>query len=103
MRVPLYLLGLVLPGCVALGRYASDRDVPAPVVFQESSTVGFSLSDQLSPVSSEVFEARPALHFYLYNGLQNDTVWRDGGVGLTVSASFLTTARMLRETSAPVR
>ena len=97
------LLGLMLSGCAIAGRYAGDRDLPPPVLFQESSTVGFSVSDQFSHSSGEVFEARPALHFYLYDGLQNDDIWRRGGWGMTVSGTFLSTARMLRDESAPVR
>ncbi|WP_242342794.1 hypothetical protein [Anaeromyxobacter terrae] len=51
----------------------------------------------------QAFEADPALHLVLWNGLEDSGVLESGGVTTSLSLSFLGMFRLLREDSTPVR
>ncbi|ACL63969.1 conserved hypothetical protein [Anaeromyxobacter dehalogenans 2CP-1] len=79
-------------GCVA-HMPRSDE----PTMLLERSYVGASTA------SGQSFEAAPALHVLLHNGLDDPDVFERGGWASALSASFLATLRVSRGDSAPVR
>jgi hypothetical protein len=83
---------LALAGCLA---HFPRPDEPIP--FAERSTFG------VSPGSGQVFEARPALHVYFANGLDDPEIQARGGWTVSTGFSLLAQIRMIDEPSTPVR
>jgi hypothetical protein len=68
-----------------------------PVAFLERSSV------ELSSDRRQAFEARPAIHLLLVNGLDDADAGATRHTAAVLSASFLGDFRVWRDTSAPVR
>lgn len=68
-----------------------------PVAFLERTTISVS-SDR-----RQAFEARPALHVLLWNGLDTPEILDRGGTAAVASLSFLGDFRIWRDPSTPVR
>jgi hypothetical protein len=93
LRRALALLApLALAGCVA---HFPRPDEPVP--FVERTTVG------VSPGSGQLFEAKPALHVYFANGLDDAAVQARGGWAVSTAFSLLGAVRMMDEPSTPIR
>ncbi|BDG02019.1 hypothetical protein [Anaeromyxobacter oryzae] len=93
-RIPLSLAATALlsAGCAA---HLPRND--EPVAFLERSTVAVS-SDR-----RQAFEAHPALHVLLWNGLDAPELLDGGGTAAVLSLSFLGDFRIWRDASTPVR
>lgn len=91
-RLSLVALALGLTGCLAHFPRPDE-----PLEFMERTYVGIPIG------ADQVFEADPALHVVLWNGLDRPDVWERGGAHATVAFSFLATVRMYDEASTPVR
>ncbi|HSM92374.1 MAG TPA: hypothetical protein VLT47_05750 [Anaeromyxobacteraceae bacterium] len=85
-------MALLAGGCAAHLPGAGER-----VAFLERSTIGVS-SDR-----TQVYEADPAAHLLLWNGLDDGAALEEGGFATTGSVSFLGAFRMLHADSAPIR
>jgi hypothetical protein len=92
LRALALLAPLALSGCVAHFPRADE-----PIAFMERTTVG------TSPGSDQLFEARPAIHVYFGNGLDDAALQDRGGWAVATAFSFLATVRMMDEPSTPVR
>ncbi|WP_242352225.1 MULTISPECIES: hypothetical protein [Anaeromyxobacter] len=79
-------------GCAAHLPRADER-----VPFLERSYVSLTTDRR------QAFEADPALHLVLWNGLEDPGLQESGGVTTSLSMSFLGMFRLLREDSTPVR
>ncbi len=86
------LAPLALAGCLA---HFPRPDEPIP--FVERTTVG------VSPGSDQLFEAKPALHVYFANGLDDEAVQARGGWTVSTAFSLLGAVRMMDEPSTPIR
>ncbi|MGB8930958.1 MAG: hypothetical protein WCC48_06880, partial [Anaeromyxobacteraceae bacterium] len=86
------LLVQALGGCAA--------HLPAPgerVAFLERSSITVA-SDR-----GQIYEADPALHLMLWNGLEDSGILAAGGFSTSGAVSFLGSFRLLRGASAPIR
>jgi hypothetical protein len=90
--IPAAVLLLASGGCAA--------HLPAPgerVAFLERSSIAVA-SDR-----EQLYEADPALHLMLWNGLEDSSILAAGGFATSGSISFLGSFRLLRGASAPIR